>query len=368
MSLLRRPATEHRSWLAGGRTDVGRARIVDRPTVPDAMRDLSWLTILPITALGALLVLCVLAPGSAARGALPVAVVGALLGVPHGAVDHLVPWWWGAHGDGRHQTGPAVPGPATVRRTLWGLGSFVAAYAAVAALALVALLRCPTPTLLVFFVLSAAHFGRGEVVTAAERAGRPIPRMSADRVVAAAFGTAVVGQLLWARPAQTNPLLRPLSPWLADAALRSRTVGLLAVAVVVALGLVVLLRARRRLEAAELALVAATFAVAPPLAAFGVYFGAWHAVRHTGRLLDLARSRRREPGGPGTGWWPAGRLLLRSAALPTTAALTTVLALWLLRDLASFQAEVGVLLALTFPHAAVVWALDRRQAAVDRRP
>lgn len=363
MSLLRRPATEDHSWPVGATAVVRRTRattVATTPgtspaTAPDAMRDLSWLTIVPVGALATLLALSVVAPGAASRCALPVAVVGALLGVPHGAVDHLVPWWWGA--------APNAGAPG--RRTVWGLGIFIAAYAAVAALALAALLVLPTPTLLVFFVLSAAHFGRGEVVTAAERAGKPAPRLSADWAVAAGFGVAVVGLLLWARPAETNPLLRPLSPWLADGALRTRTAGLLVVAVAVAIGLVVLLRARRWLEAVELVLVTVTFAVAPPLAAFGVYFGGWHAVRHTGRLLDLARSRRRELG-QGAGWWPAGTLLLRSAALPTVAALGTVLALWLLRDLASFQAEVGVLLALTFPHAGVVWALDRRQAVVDR--
>lgn len=370
MSLLRRPATENPRWLAGRTFGPGRIQVVGRrparAAVPPraAMADLRWLTVVPVAAVAVLLLLSVVAPASADRIGLPVAVTGALFGVPHGAVDHLVPWWW-ASGP---QSGGRTRGRSGTRRprTL-GLATFVVAYAVVAALALIALLAFPTPTLLVFFVLSAAHFGRGEVLTAAERAGRPVPSASADWGVAAGFGIAVVGLLLWARPAQTNPLLGPLSPWLAEMALRTRTVGLLAVAAAVAVGLVVLLRAGRRLEAAELALVAATFAVAPPLAAFGVYFGAWHAVRHTGRLLDLARGRGRALGRPDTGWWPAGLLLLRSAALPTAAALSTVLALWLLRDLASFQAEVGVLLALTFPHAGVVWALDRHESALEPR-
>ena len=49
--------------------------------------------------------------------------------------------------------------------------------------------------------------------------------------------------------------------------------------------------------------------------------------------------------------------------VPASVALLAVLALWWARDLAGLQAEVGVLLALTFPHAAVVWGLDRRRSA-----
>ena len=109
----------------------------------------------------------------------------------------------------------------------------------------------------------------------------------------------------------------------------------------------------------------ALLALAPPLAAFGIYFGGWHAPRHTARLLDLARGG--YPGDANTsaaapGWGSAAVVLGRSAALPSVAALATVGALWAARDLASIQAEVSVLLALTFPHAAVVMALDRGAA------
>lgn len=353
MSGVRRPAAATSGRPAGApAAGFSPARPVQ---VSAAMGSLSWLSLVGITAVGAVLVLAVVAPGPAERSALPVAVVGALLGIPHGAVDHLVPWWWGS--------APAGGGTRRGRaRTACVFAGFVSVYVVIAGLALAALLLAPTPTLLAFFVLSAAHFGRGEVVASAERAGRPTPGPAADWLVAAAFGVGVVGLLLWARPADTDPLLGPLSPWIAEMVVRTRPVAVVTVAVVVVIGLVVLLRARRRLEAAELALVVGTFAVAPPLAAFGVYFGAWHALRHTGRLLDLARGRRRDLGHADAGWAPAGVLLLRSAALPTVAALATVAVLWLARDLASLQAEVGVLLALSFPHAAVVWALDRHEA------
>lgn len=306
---------------------------------PRALQELPVLTRLPVAVLAAVLALSVLAPGTAAAVALPVAVVGAVVGIPHGAADHLVPWWWSG-------------GRQAPRRTL---ALVTAGYAAVAAAAAAALLLLPTPALAAALVLSAVHFGRGEVVAWAERAGRPVPGPATDLLPCAAHGLAVVGLLLWVDPATTDPWVRALSPGIADAALASRTPGLLLVAVTVAAATAWLLARGRVRDAGELLLVAAVFAVAPPLAAFGAYFGLWHAVRHTGRLLDLAR-----PAGGGPGWGPAVRRLARAGALPSAVALAAVAALWQLGDVAGLQAQVSVLLALTFPHAAVVWALDRR--------
>ena len=339
MSLLHRPATATSRWPVGARSGP-------------AMQALPWLTWVPVAAVGSLLLLALSAPALTASAALPLALVGAALGIPHGAVDHLVPWWWA----GTDPVGRARR-PATVRLAL-----FAAAYAAVAAVALATFVLAPTPALVAFLVLSAVHFGRGEVVTSAERSGRRVPSASGDWPVALAHGGLVVGLLLWARPDDTDALLRGLSPRLAEATLGVRVPGLALLALAVVVALAVLLRGRRRLEAAELALLAATFTVAPPLAAFGVYFGLWHSLRHTGRLLDLARGAAR-PAAHDAGWSSAGRILARAAALPAAVALLAVLGLWWARDLAGLQAEVGVLLALTFPHAAVVWGLDRRRAA-----
>lgn len=341
MSLLHRPAPTPVWVPVGGRES------------PRAMRDLRVLTWLPVGSLLSLVALSLSAPSVAERLALPIALTGAVLGVPHGAVDHLVPWWWGP-----------TAGPA--RRRIRSMVLFVFAYAAAAALALAAFLVAPTPSLVVFLVLSAVHFGRGEVVAAAERRGRSAPGPGSEWPATAAFGAAVVGLLLWAHPESVLPYIRPVSPWLADATMNSRLVGLVCVAGLVVLGLGALLRARYWREAAELALVVMAFSVSPPLAAFGMYFGLWHAVRHTGRLLDLAHglsNTRTSAAGstpPAASWGSAARDVAIAAAVPTLVALVAMAALWTGRDLASLQSEVAVLLALTFPHAAVVWALDRR--------
>lgn len=323
-----------------------------------AMRELRWLTWFPIGLMVGLLLISVLLPDLARAVMLPVAVTGALIGIPHGAVDHVLPAWW--------SVAPAGDRSRSRRAAAARMGIFALVYAALATLALAAFLLLPTPTLMVFLVVSAAHFGRGEVVTSAERAGRSVPTALADWPVSLAHGLSVVGLLLWARPESTGRYLRPLSAPLADVATATRGPGLLLVTLAVAGGALVLLTSGRSLELAELLLVAGTFALAPPLAAFGIYFGGWHAVRHTARLLDLARGTlptcSSAPAG-GSSWGPAATRLGRSAALPTLGALVAVGMLWKARDLAGIQAEIGVLLALTFPHAAVVLALDRRAAS-----
>ncbi len=329
-----------------------------------AAHDLRGLTWGPVVAVSAMVVLSLAAPGAALEVGLPLAVVGALLGLPHGAVDHLVPGWWAA---------TAPPGGRLAHPTdrSW-LIRFGAGYVVVAGLALAALLLAPTPALVLALLLAAVHFGRGEVVTSAERAGQPPPSPSARWPETIAYGCVTVGLLLWAKPDLSDPYVRPLSPWIADGVRQTRGPALALLVVAVVVGLAALVRRRQILDAAELGLLAVMFAAAPPLAAFGLYFGCWHAVRHTGRLLDLARRHlaRQQPAGNGRAaeapspvrWSAAAALLARASVRPTVVALLAVLLLWWGRGLAGLQAEVAVLLALTFPHAGVVWVLDRHQA------
>lgn len=321
-----------------------------RPTSPVALRDISALTWAPIAAMALLLVVSITAPDLATAVALPVAVVGALVGVPHGAVDHLVPGW--VVGNQGPTGSPKAPGgPLRLAR-------FLGLYAAAAAAAAMAFIVAPTPTLLAFLVLSGAHFGWGEVVTSAERAARTARLGVGSALVAAANGMAVVGLLIWRNPAATDPDLRALSPAVADWALATAPPGVATTCVTVATALVHLVAKRRRLEAAELLLLTTVFLFCPPLAAFGVYFGLWHAIRYTGRLLDLLRSAEARQGRVDRGWAPSWKRLARLSSIPTALALLAVLAVARFHDVANLQAEVSVLLAVTFPHAAVVAGLD----------
>ena len=328
---------------------------------PVALRDVQVFTLLPIASATLLLVVSIAAPAAATAIALPVAILGAILGVPHGAVDHLVPGWLALDGRSVRRVGR---NPALVRQV-----RFLSAYVAGALAGAVSLLFAPTPTLLVFLVLSAAHFGWGEVVTSAERAGRVTSLRAASVLIATANGLVTVGLLVWRNPSVTDPYVRALSPAVADASIATAGVGVLGTLAVVTAALVLLLRSRRLLEAEELVLLTSVFMFCPPLAAFGVYFGLWHAVRHSGRLLDLLRAHEAGSGVPDRGWGSSFARLARLSSAPSAAALLAVLVLVALHGVATLSAEVSVLLAVTFPHAAVVARLDvirSRRASITR--
>lgn len=293
-----------------------------------------------VLAVGAVLVAQLTVPTPLDRVALPLAVVGILLGVPHGAVDHLVPFW---------SAGRRVDAAALAR--------VLAGYLLVLALALAAVLLYPVAALGVFLLVSALHFGRGEVVVAAELDGRRPPELTHDVLPALAHGAVTVGLPLAAWTSVSLPLLDRVAPGFASTppgALRALLVGCL---VLVVLAVVVLLHAGRRREVAELLLLTVTFLVVPPYAAFGVYFGLWHAARHTVRLVALPL-----PGGAVD--LRAGlRRYLYGAALPTAGALALLLAVWRTDSSSLLAAQLATLVALTAPHVIVVGGLDRQAAA-----
>jgi Brp/Blh family beta-carotene 15,15'-monooxygenase len=59
------------------------------------------------------------------------------------------------------------------------------------------------------------------------------------------------------------------------------------VLVIAILSLIVLITRKRYGDVLDLALLGALASFAPPLVAFAVYFGCWHAMRHTARLTSL---------------------------------------------------------------------------------
>lgn len=254
-------------------------------------------------------------------------VLAALLGLPHGAVDHLALGW-----------SQGTRGPAPV--------ALLVAYAAGAVLVAAAALAAPVPAVLVLLVLSAAHFAEGEVAFDELRGGPGL------RLPALALGTAVVALPLLLRPEQVRAIVAALDPALPAVLLQLRLPVLALSGVLVAGGLLVGVRARAWLPTAELALVAAAAAVAPALVVFAAWFGCWHAPRHLVRLLDL------QPDGT------AGERVRRLAlgALAPTAAALAGLGVLAATGRGLPAAVLVVLLALTVPHAAVVARLHRRPA------
>jgi Brp/Blh family beta-carotene 15,15'-monooxygenase len=232
-----------------------------------------------------------------------VLVVGLVAGLPHGAVDHLVPRWW---------LGPGAP---------WML-FVVGGYAATAIASYLAFRAWPVAAVALFLAVSAWHFGSGETGFADLRAGRAVagrPLRAAGHVLA------VLALPVLLHPDGVLPLLRvvvdapvDLTPGARTAVAVAASVAFVVVAVVVATDL----SRGRRAEAADLGLLVLLAVLVHPLAALGVYFGAWHSVRHLARTLvdDPGNARLLADGRLGA----ALRRFAVSAALPTLASLSFV--------------------------------------------
>jgi Brp/Blh family beta-carotene 15,15'-monooxygenase len=274
-----------------------------------------------------------------------VLVAGLLLGLPHGAVDHLVPGF----------------------RLGWRLrvlAGFAAGYAALAAAGWLAFRAAPGAALLAFVAVSVWHFGSGETAFADLRAGRPVRR----RVPASVVVGALVLLVPLVRGAEaTAAVVAAVVPG-SDGRLPSEPAAVVLGVVLAATAVLAgtLLGARRWLDAAELGVLTALVLVVPPLAAFGVWFGCWHAVRHVARVgaedpgnrADLVAGR-------------LGRPLRRfavQAALPTAAVLVVLALLWSTAGgwRAFVATDVPVLAALTLPHVLVVGWLDRSESGGRR--
>ncbi|XAS75104.1 Brp/Blh family beta-carotene 15,15'-dioxygenase [Dermatophilaceae bacterium Sec6.4] len=297
-------------------------------------------SIASITIATAALVITVAAPHLWDRAGTGVLVVGLLIGVPHGAVDHLLPLYR------RRAT-------STARLAVTALG-----YALLAALSWVMIARFRTVGLSVFLVLSAVHFGTGEATFAKIRDGY----RAAGQWGWVLAGGAVVVLPITTHQNQVIPYLRAFAPnthWGLTPTAATVASGIV---LVVTAGVIVMhLRNRTYLQAGETALLVALMALAPPAVSLGVYFGAWHSVRHLMVLLAENPANRRDLS-RGRLTRPMSRFAI-AAALPTVAALTVITFVWFGAahgHLHQFVAQdLAILAALTVPHAAAVWWLDR---------
>ena len=265
-------------------------------------------------------------------GAATILVAGGLLvGLPHGAVDHLAPRW------------------RSGRRAL----PVVALMAGYAVLALVAwsLLRAwPLVGLAVLLAMSVVHFGLGEATFHGLRRGPG----QVSRGAGLGMALVVIFLPLLTHAPEAAPYLHAMAPgW--DGRLGAAWEGTLAVlvlAVALLTGLTALLRGRR-LVAGETLLLVVLAVAAPPAVAVATYFGWWHAVRHTAVLLTEERALSGRH---------AMRSLARRAAAPTAVAALALGGLWLWSggNALNFVSEqIWLLAALTVPHALVVAWLDR---------
>ncbi|HEV2093011.1 MAG TPA: Brp/Blh family beta-carotene 15,15'-dioxygenase [Rubrobacter sp.] len=301
---------------------------------------------------------------------LPFAASLVLFGLPHGAVDHLVP----SRLAGRDADGRSVL-------------AVVLLYLALSGLCLALWLTAPAAAFVLFVLVTLFHWGAGDLhallffgpggLDGTGRASRALllllrgglPMLTplvffpdAYREIASA-AAGLFGSDATALSVAFSPAFR-----LAAGASLAAVAGLF------------LLRAagdlageRRALlpVAFEALLLFAFFAAVPPVLAVGLYFTLWHAPRHVARLvlLDPAGARYLRAGRPGHA---LARFAMEAAPL-TGLALALLVGLFLAvpratEDPRSLLALYLVLIsALTLPHAAIVAYMDARQGVWDRR-
>ena len=124
----------------------------------------------------------------------------------------------------------------------------------------------------------------------------------------------------------------------------------------------------RLIDAGELVLLAAFFAVTPAILAVGTYLLAWHAPRHVARLVAAEPTQAAMSTGRALRAWTleaapltlvslAGLGLFAATMWQAPAATDTVAG-----------AALALIAALTLPHAAVVAWMDRQQAVFSGPP
>lgn len=192
------------------------------------------------------------------------AVFALAIGIPHGAVDHLV----------------ALPKTSKPKLAL-----LITGYVLIAIAAVFAILHWNKLGFQIVLVMSALHFGFGDAAFIAEQdrlENRPRMRAKVQNMFAITSG--VIPVFIPLLKDSTKSALQEINPvlitWASEIAPQIKfLVGFFFVAT-----LVLLVKDNRTREFIDLIFLAGLAIVAPPLISFAVYFGCWHAMRHTARL------------------------------------------------------------------------------------
>ena len=267
-----------------------------------------------------------------------IALFALAVGIPHGALDHF------------------VTVPRTNKKIMF---IFISIYVLVACVAVLAILKWNVLGFQIVVLMSLVHFGVGDSAFLNELdrlKGKTSSHLPTTFVVLAFGSIPVVMPLI--NSSSTSALSQVntnLINWHQgfDQGLRSVVLALFIVA------LVALVVTKRFRDVIDLFLLAALAVLTPPLIAFAVYFGCWHAMRHTARLtLVLPESLSAyEQGKALKAFW--------SAVLPGTPALIgsflVAAGLWIYGevDKSFFWFVLTIVWALTVPHMIVTAKLDR---------
>ena len=194
------------------------------------------------------------------------AVVALAIGIPHGAVDHLV----------------TLPKSAP-----WKMAIFVVIYVAIALAAIWSILQWNVWGFIAVVIMSATHFGIGDSAFISELnhlKGNTSSKLPVWAYAPAAGLLPVVIPLVNSRSTEA---LTKVNAELINWHYGYTSEIQIAVAAIATLSAMALITRKRYRDLLDVALLATLASVAPPLVAFAVYFGCWHAMRHTARLTSL---------------------------------------------------------------------------------
>ena len=266
------------------------------------------------------------------------AITALAIGIPHGALDHLI----------------TLPKNQPKKMAI-----FITVYVAVAVVAVIGILNFNTFGFCLVLLMSAVHFGIGDAAFINEidkRAGSE-SKLNRYLYIPAAGFTPVFIPLV--NSASTEALAK-VNPALINWHQGFDHQILLAVSIFALFAIVVLAISKRVRESIDIALLLGLALLTPPLIAFAVYFGCWHAMRHTARLtLSLPRTVQNLDEGK-TGKAFLNAVIPGLPALVGTFVVAGALALSG-RDFTDefFWMSLVVVWALTVPHMAVTAKLDR---------
>ena len=267
-----------------------------------------------------------------------IAVIALAIGIPHGALDHLV----------------TLPKTEPKKMAI-----FIVVYVAVAVVAVIGIIQFNTIGFIIVLFMSAIHFGIGDAAFISEIDRRTAPERKLNRwfYIPTAGFTPVFIPLVNSASTQA---LASVNPALINWHQGFDSEILLAVTSFTVVAIAVMGFTKRYREAFDLILLLLLAHLAPPLIAFAVYFGCWHAMRHTARLtLSLPRSIENLTQG-------TLRKAFSYAVIPGLPALIgTFIVAGILalsgRDFSDdfFWMALVVVWALTVPHMVVTAKLDR---------
>lgn len=267
-----------------------------------------------------------------------IAIIALAIGIPHGALDHLV----------------TLPKAAPLK-----MAAFILIYVAVAIVAVIGILQFNTIGFIIVLFMSAIHFGIGDAafISEIDRRTGPVTKLNRWFYIPAAGFTPVFIPLV--NSASTDALAS-VNPALINWHQGFDSQILISVTTFSLLAILVMIVNKRNRETVDLALLLLLAHIAPPLIAFAVYFGCWHAMRHTARLtLSLPRSIQNLEQG-------LNKKAFLNAVIPGLPALigTFLVAAVMALSGQSFSDDffwmaLVVVWALTVPHMVVTAKLDR---------